>query len=214
MPGSRSIDWSAHLAPSATLACEFSGRHPAITHTHFGTLKLKDGIVDALRAAHRRPARRRARAPGRARARARSRHAGHGLDRPCRGKPAPPRLSGRSRRGAAQGERGCGRADALAVAGAGRARRGIPRSAVRLGYLLYRSGADGRRPRSGPDARSISDSSAGGATTRRLWDALRAAGRGGRCARGSTARGSRARAGPQRRRHPQRARKRGTRRRR
>jgi 23S rRNA (guanine2445-N2)-methyltransferase / 23S rRNA (guanine2069-N7)-methyltransferase len=45
------IDWAAHLAPAATLACEFSGRHPAITHTHFGALKLKDGIVDALRAA-------------------------------------------------------------------------------------------------------------------------------------------------------------------
>lgn len=47
----RGIDWTAHLAPGATLACDFSGRHPAITHTHFGALKLKDGIVDALRAA-------------------------------------------------------------------------------------------------------------------------------------------------------------------
>jgi 23S rRNA (guanine2445-N2)-methyltransferase / 23S rRNA (guanine2069-N7)-methyltransferase len=46
----RSIDWAAHLGPGATLACDFSGRHPAITHTHFGALKLKDGIVDALRA--------------------------------------------------------------------------------------------------------------------------------------------------------------------
>jgi 23S rRNA (guanine2445-N2)-methyltransferase / 23S rRNA (guanine2069-N7)-methyltransferase len=45
------LDWTAHLAPAATLACDFSGRHPAITHTHFGALKLKDGIVDALRAA-------------------------------------------------------------------------------------------------------------------------------------------------------------------
>jgi 23S rRNA (guanine2445-N2)-methyltransferase / 23S rRNA (guanine2069-N7)-methyltransferase len=45
------IDWTAHLGPQATLACEFSGRHPAITHTHFGALKLKDGIVDALRTA-------------------------------------------------------------------------------------------------------------------------------------------------------------------
>ena len=47
----RGIDWTAHLAPGATLACDFSGRHPAITHTHFGALKLKDGIVDALRLA-------------------------------------------------------------------------------------------------------------------------------------------------------------------
>ena len=47
----RGIDWTAHLAPGTTLACDFSGRHPAITHTHFGALKLKDGIVDALRLA-------------------------------------------------------------------------------------------------------------------------------------------------------------------
>jgi 23S rRNA (guanine2445-N2)-methyltransferase / 23S rRNA (guanine2069-N7)-methyltransferase len=47
--GVRAIDWTAHFAPAATLACDFSGRHPAITHTHFGALKLKDGIVDALR---------------------------------------------------------------------------------------------------------------------------------------------------------------------
>jgi 23S rRNA (guanine2445-N2)-methyltransferase / 23S rRNA (guanine2069-N7)-methyltransferase len=47
----RSIDWSAHLAPGATIACDFSGRHPAITHTHFGALKLKDAIVDAMREA-------------------------------------------------------------------------------------------------------------------------------------------------------------------
>jgi len=47
----RGIDWSAHLAPGATLACDFSGRHPLITHTHFGALKLKDAIVDSLREA-------------------------------------------------------------------------------------------------------------------------------------------------------------------
>jgi len=45
------LDWTAQLAPGATLACDFSGHHPSITHTHFGALKLKDGIVDALRAA-------------------------------------------------------------------------------------------------------------------------------------------------------------------
>jgi 23S rRNA (guanine2445-N2)-methyltransferase / 23S rRNA (guanine2069-N7)-methyltransferase len=45
----RGIDWTAHLAPGATLACDFSGRHPAITHTHFGALKLKDAIVDCMR---------------------------------------------------------------------------------------------------------------------------------------------------------------------
>jgi 23S rRNA (guanine2445-N2)-methyltransferase / 23S rRNA (guanine2069-N7)-methyltransferase len=46
----REIDWAAHLGPGATLACDFSGHHPAITHTHFGALKLKDAIVDSLRA--------------------------------------------------------------------------------------------------------------------------------------------------------------------
>ncbi len=45
----RSIDWSEHLTADSTLACEFSGRHPAITHTHFGALKLKDAIVDSVR---------------------------------------------------------------------------------------------------------------------------------------------------------------------
>ncbi len=47
----RALDWTAHFLAGATLACDFSGRHPAITHTHFGALKLKDAIVDAVRAA-------------------------------------------------------------------------------------------------------------------------------------------------------------------
>jgi 23S rRNA (guanine2445-N2)-methyltransferase / 23S rRNA (guanine2069-N7)-methyltransferase len=45
----RQIDWCQHLGPRATLACDFSGKHPTITHSHFGALKLKDAIVDALR---------------------------------------------------------------------------------------------------------------------------------------------------------------------
>jgi 23S rRNA (guanine2445-N2)-methyltransferase / 23S rRNA (guanine2069-N7)-methyltransferase len=47
----RALDWRAHLAPGATLACDFSGRHPTLTHSRFAALKLKDGIVDALREA-------------------------------------------------------------------------------------------------------------------------------------------------------------------
>ena len=43
------IDWTEHLGPEATLACDFSGHHPSITHTHFGALKLKDAIVDSVR---------------------------------------------------------------------------------------------------------------------------------------------------------------------
>src|SRR5580658_4492919 len=46
----RRIDWTQHLGPQATLACDFSGQHPQITHTHFGALKLKDAICDGLRA--------------------------------------------------------------------------------------------------------------------------------------------------------------------
>ena len=45
----RAIDWRLHMAPAGTLACEFTGKHPAINNTHFGALKLKDAIVDQLR---------------------------------------------------------------------------------------------------------------------------------------------------------------------
>ena len=45
----RELDWSQHIGPRATLACDFSGKHPSITHSHFGALKLKDAIVDAVR---------------------------------------------------------------------------------------------------------------------------------------------------------------------
>jgi 23S rRNA (guanine2445-N2)-methyltransferase / 23S rRNA (guanine2069-N7)-methyltransferase len=43
------VDWAAHIGPDATIACDFTGKHPQITHTHFGALKLKDAIVDGLR---------------------------------------------------------------------------------------------------------------------------------------------------------------------
>jgi 23S rRNA (guanine2069-N7)-methyltransferase / 23S rRNA (guanine2445-N2)-methyltransferase len=43
------LDWMRHIGAGATLACDFSGRHPAITHTHFGALKLKDAVCDRLR---------------------------------------------------------------------------------------------------------------------------------------------------------------------
>lgn len=45
----RAVPWQEHLAEGASLACEFTGRHPGIANSHFGTLKLKDAIVDALR---------------------------------------------------------------------------------------------------------------------------------------------------------------------
>ncbi|MHB1370186.1 MAG: THUMP domain-containing protein, partial [Pseudomonadaceae bacterium] len=49
--GVRSVDWAEHLEPSGSLAVEFSGRGSGIDNTHFGALKVKDGIVDRLRTA-------------------------------------------------------------------------------------------------------------------------------------------------------------------
>jgi len=49
----REVDWSQHLrsGPAATLAVDFDAARSAITHTHFGALKVKDAIVDQLREA-------------------------------------------------------------------------------------------------------------------------------------------------------------------
>jgi len=45
----RAVDWRAHIDPARTLACDFTGKHPEITHTRFGALRLKDAICDQLR---------------------------------------------------------------------------------------------------------------------------------------------------------------------
>src|SRR5688572_13174684 len=45
----RAIEWRAHIDPARTLACDFTGKHPTITHTRFGALRLKDAICDQLR---------------------------------------------------------------------------------------------------------------------------------------------------------------------
>jgi 23S rRNA (guanine2445-N2)-methyltransferase / 23S rRNA (guanine2069-N7)-methyltransferase len=47
--GARAIDWRAHIDPARTLACDFTGKHPELTHTRFGALRLKDAICDQLR---------------------------------------------------------------------------------------------------------------------------------------------------------------------
>ncbi len=47
--GARLIDWRKHVDNNRTLACEFTGNHPTITHSQFGALKLKDAICDQLR---------------------------------------------------------------------------------------------------------------------------------------------------------------------
>ena len=45
----QSIDWRDHLDSNGSLAIDFSGRGQGIDNTHFGALKVKDAIVDALR---------------------------------------------------------------------------------------------------------------------------------------------------------------------
>ncbi len=47
--GVRGIDWAAHLDRNGTLAVEFNAHRSAITHTHYGALKVKDAIVDQFR---------------------------------------------------------------------------------------------------------------------------------------------------------------------
>jgi 23S rRNA (guanine2445-N2)-methyltransferase / 23S rRNA (guanine2069-N7)-methyltransferase len=43
------MDWRAHIAPGATLACECSGGNESIRHTIYGSQLLKDGVCDSLR---------------------------------------------------------------------------------------------------------------------------------------------------------------------
>jgi len=52
----RALPWHEHVDPDGTLACDYSGQHPAINHTRFGAQRVKDAICDALRERHgRRP---------------------------------------------------------------------------------------------------------------------------------------------------------------
>jgi 23S rRNA (guanine2445-N2)-methyltransferase / 23S rRNA (guanine2069-N7)-methyltransferase len=49
--GVQRTDWSRHLSADASLAVSFNAKNsPAIKHTHFGAQKVKDAIVDQLRA--------------------------------------------------------------------------------------------------------------------------------------------------------------------
>jgi len=50
--GVLNVDWHDHLLPTGSLAVEFSGQGSGIDNTHFGALKVKDAIVDKLRAAN------------------------------------------------------------------------------------------------------------------------------------------------------------------
>ncbi|MCE4071906.1 MULTISPECIES: bifunctional 23S rRNA (guanine(2069)-N(7))-methyltransferase RlmK/23S rRNA (guanine(2445)-N(2))-methyltransferase RlmL [Pseudomonas] len=48
--GVNAVPWSDHLEADGSLAVEFSGKGSGIDNTHFGALKVKDAIVDNLRA--------------------------------------------------------------------------------------------------------------------------------------------------------------------
>ena len=47
--GIKNIKWMDHLEAEGTLAVDFSSTRSAISHTHFGALKVKDAIVDQMR---------------------------------------------------------------------------------------------------------------------------------------------------------------------
>ena len=47
--GIRGIDWSVHMDADGTLAVDFSGSVPGVTHTQFGAQRVKDAVVDQFR---------------------------------------------------------------------------------------------------------------------------------------------------------------------
>lgn len=49
------LDWSAHMERTQTLAVDFTGTNAAIVHTQFGAQRVKDAVVDQLRAGAQRP---------------------------------------------------------------------------------------------------------------------------------------------------------------
>ena len=86
----RAFDWSAHIDPARTLACEFTGTHPTITHTPFRRAAAQGRHLRPPARRHRHAAGCRAVAAGGAGARARQRNtrdrcridlAGEGLHR-------------------------------------------------------------------------------------------------------------------------------------
>jgi putative N6-adenine-specific DNA methylase len=48
--GAEKVPWNELVAPGQTIAVSATGRAPGLTHTHFVELKIKDAVVDALRA--------------------------------------------------------------------------------------------------------------------------------------------------------------------
>ncbi len=45
------VDWLQHLGPAQTLAVDFGGVRPVVSHTRFGALRVKDAVVDRIREA-------------------------------------------------------------------------------------------------------------------------------------------------------------------
>jgi 23S rRNA (guanine2445-N2)-methyltransferase / 23S rRNA (guanine2069-N7)-methyltransferase len=50
--GVRTIEWDEHIAPEGTVAVDFTTTVSAITHSHYGALKVKDAVVDQMRDKH------------------------------------------------------------------------------------------------------------------------------------------------------------------
>lgn len=48
--GTHAIAWREHIAPEGTLAVDCAAAQSSITHSHYAALKVKDAIVDRLRA--------------------------------------------------------------------------------------------------------------------------------------------------------------------
>lgn len=49
--GAARVDWARHMPADGSLAVDFTGILPGVDNTHFGSLKVKDAVVDALRQA-------------------------------------------------------------------------------------------------------------------------------------------------------------------
>lgn len=47
--GARTVDWPELFAPESTFSIAVAGHSPAVTHTHYAGLKVKDAIADAFR---------------------------------------------------------------------------------------------------------------------------------------------------------------------
>ena len=50
--GVHALDWSAHVAPEGTLAVDAHVSGPTLTHERFAAQRVKDAIVDRIRASH------------------------------------------------------------------------------------------------------------------------------------------------------------------